>query len=787
VLWRTAKNDVLDEICLPPQTIEVHWLTFSPVEEHFYRKHYQECAHEAMQKLCTWTDNRIKLDTLDKYTLHQLMTPLVRVRQACCHPQVVRGHYLPIQNRTMTMVEVLSHLINKTRVECEEAHRRMVFASTGLAGLHIINNEYVKAVEEYRSMLHSVNEHRGEVRTDLLQVLHIVHNLHEILQLKPAGVGHTLMDSELEQQEKEIQGSYLSKSAAFVSTARDAWMVHRKTVVDLRTQLIDNMDWWADLLQWAIFSHLDDRLVEEVKGCLVENVDNDHPNMANKFQSVRGLQYVLSDQVDQLDTLRATVVEQLEQLTSTDPQHFVDSVVDCCLRPAVQQHAHKPEHLLCAFCLADKHLTKYEGKLFFCVQKGMCEVDETTDQSTSQVSTRQQVTWADSETEKAFKAIINFAKNFAGDKEAVEFGILNLKLFEALKKEFRCLRPVWMSLRERVCAIDEMRMAITRMRLREPNEPICDPPLANVIDLSEFEVRQFKFSSDKIIARNELSRKKGQLRYLNSLSKSQNGLDSLHNLDPCPVCNQKLTTRWSVLQCGHCYCLSCMDMLIDHYSGTSGTSPSKNHRCLTCAVCRQTTLYSDISFVTLRQKDDTDSRPDDADIEVKGDHSTKIEGVVRCLLKIQRSDKDAKALVFSTWTEVLNILADALTDNNINFRMLQASRKFEEHLESFKNNPEVQVLLLPIHSGSNGLNLIEATHVLLVEPVLNTTQELQAIGRVHRIGQTRPTVVHRFLVRGTIEVRMFNLLQAVNAPHECHSAEDTSLTIGDLNKLFEIM
>lgn len=58
----------------------------------------------------------------------------------------------------------------------------------------------------------------------------------------------------------------------------------------------------------------------------------------------------------------------------------------------------------------------------------------------------------------------------------------------------------------------------------------------------------------------------------------------------------------------------------------------------------------------------------------------------------------------------------------------------------------VQVLLLLIQHGANGLNILEAQHVILVEPLLNPAAEAQAISRVHRIGQEKMTFVHRFLV-----------------------------------------
>lgn len=73
----------------------------------------------------------------------------------------------------------------------------------------------------------------------------------------------------------------------------------------------------------------------------------------------------------------------------------------------------------------------------------------------------------------------------------------------------------------------------------------------------------------------------------------------------------------------------------------------------------------------------------------------------------------------------------------------------------------IQVLLLLIQHGANGLNLLEAQHVVLVEPLLNPAAEAQAISRVHRIGQKQKTLIHRFLVSISLSCHLNSIILVV--------------------------
>lgn len=81
-------------------------------------------------------------------------------------------------------------------------------------------------------------------------------------------------------------------------------------------------------------------------------------------------------------------------------------------------------------------------------------------------------------------------------------------------------------------------------------------------------------------------------------------------------------------------------------------------------------------------------------------------------------------------------------------------------LDRFINDDECTIFILSIRSGGVGLTLTAAQHVWLMEPQQNPALTLQAINRVHRVGQTKDCFIHHLIVVDSIEERMMEMTKA---------------------------
>ncbi|KAJ6263409.1 hypothetical protein Dda_1972 [Drechslerella dactyloides] len=264
-------------------------------------------------------------------------------------------------------------------------------------------------------------------------------------------------------------------------------------------------------------------------------------------------------------------------------------------------------------------------------------------------------------------------------------------------------------------------------------------------------------------------------RFLQHLQETQGESQRLCIICQDPVALGVLTV------CGHQFCMECMDAWFKHH-------PS-------CPVCKRKLRNVDLYPVRYHAEDitiekevrDTSDPPSSATtnsgntatpttstsandheqtkdiqiytgideetfqqikkIPVNMSFGSKIDMVVKHLLWIRRTSA-TKSVIFSQWKEVLDVFQNALRLNDIGFASLEDKAG---GLHSFKKDPKVEVFLLHARSQSAGLTLVDASNVFLCEPLVNTGLELQAIARVHRIGQRRETGVYLYVIGGTVE------------------------------------
>lgn len=145
-------------------------------------------------------------------------------------------------------------------------------------------------------------------------------------------------------------------------------------------------------------------------------------------------------------------------------------------------------------------------------------------------------------------------------------------------------------------------------------------------------------------------------------------------------------------------------------------------------------------------------------------YSSKLERLDELFDQLFDED-DRKAVLFSEWTTMLNMIEPLLHKRRVDFVRLDGSvpqGKRQQLVNRFQSDPKCQ-LFLTTNAGATGLNLQAANTVINVDLPWNPAVLEQRISRAHRMGQSQPVQVFVLVTEETIEEK---LLATLSAKHE---------------------
>merc|ERR1712167_401611 len=116
--------------------------------------------------------------------------------------------------------------------------------------------------------------------------------------------------------------------------------------------------------------------------------------------------------------------------------------------------------------------------------------------------------------------------------------------------------------------------------------------------------------------------------------------------------------------------------------------------------------------------------------------------------------KDDKTLVFSQFTQLLDIMEMVLRHSGMPFLRLDGKTGIEDRagiVAGFQEKGGPKVFLISTKAGGLGLNLTAANAVIMLDLDFNPQNSRQAEDRVHRLGQMQEVTIYYLVCRGSVE------------------------------------
>ena len=301
-----------------------------------------------------------------------------------------------------------------------------------------------------------------------------------------------------------------------------------------------------------------------------------------------------------------------------------------------------------------------------------------------------------------------------------------------------------------------------------------------VIDLQYFfnveTIKRLHDNFESITSENdkELNKLISRKKFLESLSNMQNGEEM-----KCLICYDFIR-EGSMLGCGHKFCRGCIRLWLDTKQ--------------VCALCNQNVSISEIHefFIDIKPEDyveepstsngdilsENGKNPTDLltlngytvfpdmkkveDFYIESlNYGAKVDTLVKLLSYIDMKDDMTSAtsssplgrqqiIIYSRFADVIPYFAKVLTNQGYKTLAAIDNKTRSDVIAEFKKNKENRILMLTTDSNA-GLTLVNASIIVLFDPILENSVEAQTVNRISRIGQKRETMILNLVAMNTVE------------------------------------
>ncbi|CAM9711741.1 unnamed protein product, partial [Chrysoparadoxa australica] len=529
----------------------------------------------------------------------------------------------------------------------------------------------------------------AEVDTDRVHLVHACHNLLKLMEGVPGQEACQSRKELQEELEHEVEQSLVEPKAQ-----------HRHARLQLTrcTQSCDQaaqraaskVPWWETYIRTVeeeTGGYAQAELVEAAEAALIssdtaQRITKERRREFPGFSSLSGLRLALMHQVSQIQERRKVVLAKLAKLPEKPSQAELRENSECkvCRSDWGKQG---PE---CRICKQLKAVEDYECLLAPKMRGKGRKVGEglLSGQTANAFEKEGQIA---NQIDSGVLMILSMLQKKVNDmsrrgvdadwQALSELAHKDMARWQLQKREARLAVAMVSAHQDLLSKIDEMESATKTKQLVDSSTDLSsmseqDRQLLLVGGLLEEDYREYEMTIP--VCESDLKSAKSRITFLQNLGAS-------YGEKECPVCCALITeaTQMVVLGCRHAMCMDCHKLL------------AERRRKWPCPICR-VPMSPEEAFVVSHSSSRGSS-------SVKGSWGTKVEALIA---SVRRLSTGEKSLVFSQFEDMLDIVGQALEANDVSFERIKGKKSFSTSLPAFIQDPEIQVLLLPIKTGAEG-------------------------------------------------------------------------------------